>query len=388
MDKGDFNRFLSMYKVDNNTFLTDWKNNGKKVIGYYCSYLPEEIIHAAGMLPYRIKGVENVDFIKSDAILSRFNCTYVRSTLNLILNQKYEFLDGLLIANTCDHVRRIYDVLNYQKDFKTPLFFISLPHLFSNEGWNWVKDEIYLFRESLMKSYNLKISDDDTKNAVILYNENRKLMNEIGSLRANRRPPLTGTEFSKICLVNSSIRKDYANKELKKVLSYLKSRKELKDNEYRARLMVIGSSIDNPAFISILEHANSIVIADAICSQSRSFLEKMVWKPEGYEKSSDPIKELVGATYGRVLCPRMMNFHKERLKQIEELVRKHKVDGVVLQRIEFCDLHGIENSFLQHELKEQLDVPVLNIDREYFLGDIGRLRTRVEAFIEKIERRK
>ena len=93
-----------------NPYIEQWKKEKKKVLGYYCSYAPEELIYALDLLPFRIRGTTCADTVLADAILSRFNCSFVKATLNLALEEKYNFLDGLVTTNSCDHVRRMIDV--------------------------------------------------------------------------------------------------------------------------------------------------------------------------------------------------------------------------------------------------------------------------------------
>jgi len=89
--------------------------------------------------------------------------------------------------------------------------------------------------------------------------------------------------------------------------------------------------------------------------------------------------------YHRLSCPRMMNDHERRLKFLKDEIKTAKIDGVILQRINNCDLHGCDNMLFEHELKE-LEIPVLNIDREYIQADTTRLQTRIEAFLEMIKK--
>ncbi|MBD3351154.1 MAG: 2-hydroxyacyl-CoA dehydratase, partial [Candidatus Lokiarchaeota archaeon] len=172
-----------------------------------------------------------------------------------------------------------------------------------------------------------------------------------------------------------------ANQKLKEIINIVKKRPSIKD--VRARLMLGGSSVDNPEFVEVLEHAGGAVVADSVCTSTRTFWDDNLWMPEGQEIDDD-LDELVRRVYVRSLCPRIMNGHQERLKFIKSQIKNAKVDGLILQRIEFCDLHGCENMLLEHEIEEDLGIPCLSIDREHFLGDTGRLRTRVEAFLEKI----
>lgn len=385
----DESDLFELYKTLRNPILEESISNGQRIMGYYCANLPEEILTAADIYPFRIRGTENKDFMKSDAILSRFNCTFVRSTLNLLLNQKYSFLDGLLIANTCDHVRRIYDILNLKSEElaikQIPLFFLSLPHEFSLEAWKWLKEEILLLIESLESEYKINITESKIQEAIKVHDRNNELMQKISEFRSYEQPRLTGAQYFKISVSNNSLPKKIANQALEKLITKLQNSKTNNEKDVRARLMLVGSSSDNPDFIKVLEHYGGQIVTDSLCSGKRAYSNKKAVEITGLE-TEDPIDEIVSRVLLRTYCPRMMNGHKSRLQYIKDEIQEYDIDGVILQRIEFCDLHGVENGILQHELQEQLKIPILNIDREYFLGDTGRLKTRTEAFLEKITR--
>ncbi len=374
-------QFLTLADQLTNKHVDDWKANGGKVLGYYCTDLPEQIIHAAGMLPFRMRGTGNRDFMLSDAILSRFNCTYVRSTLNLALGKQYGFLDGLVVGNTCDHIRRMYDIWGKKLKFE-PRFFLSFPHVFSEDGKAWVRAELEQFMNQLTKTYNVKIIQDGLVNALKVYRTNARLMKQVHDLRQLDTPQLSGSDFIRIALANSAVRKDYANEQITELLPVLQENPPIK--KVRARLMVVGSFVDNPDFIEIMEHAGGVVVADSLCLGARSFWDEDLWN-EKYTFNGDPLDEIVKRCYERSLCPRMMGGHEGRLNFIQSEMKHARVDGVILERIEFCDLHGCSNMLLQHSLEDS-GVPTLSLDREYFLGDTGRFKTRVEAFLEKIGR--
>ena len=359
-----------------NPYLDQWKKDQKKILGYYCSFVPEEIIHALGILPYRIRGTTCKDTVLADAILSRFNCSYVKATLNLALEGKYNFLNGLVSANSCDHTRRMIDVWKRKeiisKDF--PHFFLSIPHTITEAGLDWIKTEYRLFKESLEKTFNKTITDENLRNSIKIFNENRRLLREIHKLRIATEPKLTGSEYIQLTVANTSIPKEICNSELEKIHSFLKDRDGIKDS--RARLMLVGSYVDNPAFFKIFEEVGGQIITDSLCYGVKYLLDDV-------DATSDPLIGLTLRYYHKISCPRMMTSHPMRLDFIKEQVSKAKIDGVVLQRLEFCDLHGSDNMLLSHELAD-LDIPVLNIDREYLMSDVARFKTRVEAFIEQI----
>ncbi len=375
------NKFLTFANQLANPHVDTWKANGGKVLGFYCTDMPEQIIHAAGMLPFRLRGTGNRDFMLSDSILSRFNCTFMRSTLNLAMGKQYGFLDGLVVGNTCDHIRRMYDIWGKKLKFN-PRFFLSFPHVFSNEGKGWVRQELEQFIQQLSQAFKCEISSKDLLQALEVYRRNAQLMKQVHDLRQLETPKLSGSDFIRIAIANSSVRKDHANEQLTQLLPLLKENPPIK--KVRARLMVVGSFVDNPDFIDVLEHAGGVVVADSLCLGARSYWDEDLWN-EKYTMAGDPIDELVKRCYERTLCPRMMGGHSGRLSFIQTETKRARVDGIILERIEFCDLHGCSNMLLQHALEDS-GIPTLSLDREYFLGDTGRFKTRVEAFLEKIGR--
>jgi len=367
--------FVQAAKTLSNRYIDEWKQEGKRVLGYYCSYVPLELIHAMNMLPFRIRGTTCNDTVLADAILAKINCSFVKATLNLALQGEYNFLDGMICENSCDHVRRMIDIWRRKVvDPNFPLFFLSIPHTITEAGLDWLKTEVNSFKEQLETTFSEKINEDALINSIQIFNENRRLLREIYDLRILNEPKILGSEFTQLIVANGSIPKEICNSELTNIMDILKDREGIKD--YKARLMLIGSCVDNPAFMNIFEDVGGLIVTDSLCYGVRSFWDDV-------DLTSNPLNGLINAYYHRVSCPRMMDAHPTRLEFVKDQIAKAKVDGVILQRLEFCDLHGTDNMLLSHEL-EGVGIPVLNIDREYLMSDIGRFKTRVDAFIEQM----
>ena len=144
--------------------------------------------------------------------------------------------------------------------------------------------------------------------------------------------------------------------------------------------MVLGGELDNPQFMEIIEDQGAIVVTDALCFGSRIF-----WKDVD-ETAEDPLKALAQLYLAdRPTCPRVYGKYPDRLKYIQNMIRDFKVDGVIFERLAFCEIWGFEKFSLTNDFKD-LDIPMLAIDREYTLGAVGQLKTRVQAFLETIGR--
>ena len=373
--------FLNISNSITNSYID---NDDRKIIGYYCTYLPEELMHAAGLVPFRIRATGNKDTDLADIYMVRFTCSFVRLTLDLALKGKYDFLDGLAICNSCDHTRRMFELFDYKvfnrEGFKkkVPRFYAALPHVITDESYEWYKSEMNELKEELEKAYNISITDEDLKNSTNIHNKNRKLLREIHELRIQDFPKISGTEALQISIANSSVPKEIANRELERILNVLKVSEGIKNNA--KRIMLVGSIVDNIDFTRLIEDSGATIVSDFLCFGTRYFIDDIELRPNG-----DPLDDISRRLYFRISCPRMMDDHKRRLQFLIDEIKRAKIDGVLLQRIQNCDLHGCDNMLFEHELKE-LDIPIISIDRENTMADTTRLQTRIEAFLEMIRK--
>ncbi|TXT63520.1 MAG: 2-hydroxyglutaryl-CoA dehydratase, D-component [Promethearchaeota archaeon] len=372
--------FLKIADTITNTYL---EKSERKIAGFYCTYIPEEILDAGGFFPYRIRATGNEDTELADTYMVRFTCSFVRSTLNLALMGEYDFLDGLFICNSCDHSRRMFEIFdlvvfkreNFTKE--VPRFYISLPHIISEEGFQWFYQELKELKENIENAYNLSITEDALNISIDLYNKNRRLMRKIYDLRALDEPKINGTDALRMAMANSSVPKEVANPELERILKSITNSPGI-DTTNRKRILLLGSVVDNIQFTKLVEDSGAIIISDNLCFGNRTIVDDI-----DEDKSVDPLARIALRLYYRLSCPRMMDDHPRRLEFIKKEIEKGKIDGVILQRINNCDLHGCDNMLFEHELKD-LEIPVFNIDRESFQSDATRLQTRIEAFLEMI----
>ena len=374
--------FLKIADTISNQYL---EKSDRKIAGYYCTYIPEELLDAGNFLPYRIRATGSEDTDLADTYMVRFTCSFVRSTLNLALNGKYDFLDGLFICNSCDHSRRMYEIFDMvvfkRKGFtkKVPRFYVSIPHVITDEGFQWFYKEIEELKEEIEKSYNVSITDTNLNKSIEIYNKNRHLMREIYKLRTLDAPKLTGTEALRLSIANSSVPKEIANQELDRILNGLKKSEGI-DIKNKKRILLLGSVIDNIQFTKMIEDSKAMIISDNLCFGNRNIIDDVE-----DSKSKSPLERIAKNQYYRLSCPRMMDDHLKRLDFVKKEIESAKIDGVILQRINNCDLHGCDNMLFEHELKE-LNIPAFNIDRENFQTDTSRLQTRIEAFLEMIKK--
>ena len=359
-----------------NPAVQSWKAGGGKVVGYFCSAVPEEILVAADLLSYRMRATGSESTEESDAYFSNINCSFPRHCFNLALIGKFEFLDGVICLNSCDHVRRLYD--NWKRYVPTEFVEImSLPRKTGPEQIAWYREEMALLEEKIEKHFGAQITDDRLKGAIRLLNETRSLQRELYELRKCENPPLTGAQALAVMVAGTAMPKEPYNALLRELLDELRQA-EGNGGGHRARLMVVGGILDDPAWVQVVEDQGGLVVTDATCFGTRT-----MWKQVD-ESIDDPLEAL--ARYyvaDRPSCPRMYGEQERRSELVRELYREFDCDGIIGERLMFCDQWLVEHYMLDHDLKEE-SIPFLKLERDYITSGTGQLRTRVQAFLEKM----
>jgi benzoyl-CoA reductase/2-hydroxyglutaryl-CoA dehydratase subunit BcrC/BadD/HgdB len=361
-----------------NPYIEEWKNQGKKVLGYNCSYFPEEIVHAAGLLPFRIRGTGCTETSLADSFLARANCSFARACLEHFLQGRYDFLDSAIFVYSCDHMCTAHN--SWKAQGKLPLIenIISVPHTITEYGRKWYREEISNIKDKIEDHFAVAITNDGLKEAIIACNETQRLQKRLYALRKKDAPPITGSQSLSVLVSDSSMPKDEYNRLLEALIGEVESQEGV--SGYDHRLMVSGSVIDNPAMLKIIEDTGGLVVSDTLCfGARRSFREPI--KDDG-----DPLDAIADRYYNQILCPRMFDSYPERFDFALDIARQANVEGVILQSIISCDLHGIDNVMFKRDFENE-GIPVLVLEREYdALADAGRIRTRVQAFLERIGR--
>lgn len=364
---------INQSEVIENDYVKKWKADGKKVVGYSCVTTPPEIIDAAGLLPYRIRALGNPNTEIADAHLARFNCSFCRSCLQLGLDGTYDFLDGLIETNGCDHLRGMFENWQYVKP-SSFFHYVKVPHQTTDNALDYYIEELRLFKEAVEGHFGVKISDDDLKRAVERQEAVREKLRTVYEMRKGSAPSFTGAEALALFLLASAVPNDDF---LALADSAIEERKGTGVSGYRARLMLWGAATDELELVREIENVGALVVTDGLCYGARAF-----WTP--VKSEGDPIEALAGVYLKDMLCPRMYDEYPRRRDFVLSLIKETNVDGVMVMNNKFCDVHGVDNVQIRMDL-EKRGIPVLQLEKEYgSRADIGRIRTRVQAFLERI----
>ena len=236
--------------------------------------------------------------------------------------------------------------------------------------------------EPLNNTYGIDISDDALRKSVELQNKISRLIRSIGDYRKEDNPRITGYEFAVLCLATYCCPKEALIEKLEETLEELKTREPDKKCNYRARVVMVGSEIDNPELIKLAEEAGALVVADRFCFGSLPGRDEII-----LNDTEDVLTQICRQYMKWGQCPRFMNIEKiiERQEYVDAIAKEYKADGLIYQQIKFCDYWGYERASAFHVMKEKYGYPVLSIDRPYAVGTSGQLRTRIQAFVESLE---
>lgn len=363
-----------------NPYIERWKEKGGKVMGYYCCYCPEEVIHAAGMLPFRVRATGSTSSELGDVYASSTTCTFCRHCLDQAMRGEYKFLDGLAALHGCDHISRTFDAWRYGK-VPTPyspfyLRLLDIPFKIEALSVEWMRVQVDRFKRSLEEHFQVTITDDALRQSIKTYNEKRRLLKSLYQLRKQEAPPITGAEALGIVIASTSMPVEEFNEQLKKMLDELGGRDGFSD--YRARLLLTGGELDDPAYIRLIEELGGLVVTDALCVGLRHFWDLV-------DEDSEPLAALAKRYLERsISCPRMVDYQR-RLEFISDLAKEFKVDGIIVQRMKMCDNWGCDSALIQRRARKE-GTPCLILEREYLMSSVGQMRTRVQAFLETIRR--
>ncbi len=363
-----------------NEFIRSWKDAGRKVVGYTCSFIPEEILHAAGLLPYRIRGIGTSSLSIGDSYFGPVNCSFPKCMLQLAGEGAYNFLDGAIISNGCDSMRRLEECwrkagADYPGTLPEYYEFFSVPHKAVDYSIDFYTDELGDMIATLERHFKVNIGSDAIRKSIRLFNTGRKLLKKLDELRYRLEVPITGEDALSIIIAGHAMPREDFNRMLKTIISGLEKARSIADS--KKRIMLVGSASDDLDFIRVIEEAGAIVVADTVCFGSRLNATLV-------EETGEPVHALASHYLNNSICPRMLGYYKNRRAFIGDIVKKAHVDGLILQNVRFCDLHGSENGVLERDFEAD-GIPCMRLEREYGpLVETGRIRMRVDAFMERI----
>jgi benzoyl-CoA reductase/2-hydroxyglutaryl-CoA dehydratase subunit BcrC/BadD/HgdB len=370
-----------MLSQTNNTFNISPKSlletaidNDNIPLGYTCNNVPRMLLNVGKLFPYRVNanGLSGGTEL-ADIYLSQVTCSYIRSILEYAMDDQLAFIQGWIFAAGCDHLRRLYDNLQYNL---APGFchILDVPHKSGHEAISWFSKELHVLSDAISDHFQTDMNVTNIAHAISAHNAVMQSLQKIANFRKIDPPLFSGTEFHRLMHATWTLPIEF----MKPILEGIE--KQLPDRscpiDYKVRLMIVSSVIDQFEWIEAIENNGALVVADRYCTGSIPELEIC-------PQTDDPFYDMASHLLQTNACPRMMDTFDRRLELIFQTVQDYHVDGVIIAPIKFCDIWGVETTQVISFLKEKA-IPVLRLERDYCFSGEGQLNTRVQAFIEQL----
>jgi benzoyl-CoA reductase/2-hydroxyglutaryl-CoA dehydratase subunit BcrC/BadD/HgdB len=350
-----------------------WKADARKIIGLAYLAVPEEVIHAAGMLPFRLSGDNAPLPMQLAESYVLFNqCGVTKGLWQQVLEGKYAFLDGVVLSNFCDGIRRLYD--NWV-EFKPMPFIevINFPRKASEDAVQMYLADLEEWRDRLSEFRMQRIRDIELTRSIALYNRTRELMQQFYELRKRDRPPVTGAETMEMMKAAGRMPREQYNELLAQLLDEVtRSSREIKKGK---RLMIVGNDIHNSHWIAAIEELDAVVVTDEMNAGSRYCAGKV--------DTGLPPMEGIARHYLLGRPQEAMTFESNRFDYIVRVAKEYKVDGVVSENLRYCAPVGNDKPWLRKELDKR-GIPIMELDLEYCEEPSGQTTLRAEAFVETL----
>ena len=375
----------------NNELVRQAKADGRLALGYTCYHMPEVLLNLEGCFSVRLRAPRTGSMEVATYYMSNATCEYARALLERGLEGGYKFLDAMAGVDVCECMNRSMEnmeLLGVNDPDKKNFFWCNLDSPCSDN-----EDCVEHLREQLSRKilkplredFGIDTSDQAIRDAVARHNEVCRLITEIGNYRKLDNPTITGYEFHVLTLATYVCPKDLVVEKLRETLEELKTREPDPKKSFRAKVVVVGSEIDDPELISLIEDSGALVVADRFCYGSFPGRQEIVLTDD-----EDALTQVCRNYLQTTLCVRHSAQHKvqKRLDFAAQLAKDYHADGIIYEQIKFCTYWSYERALASHIMHNEYNIPTLSIDRPYMSRTSGQLRTRVQAFVESIEIKK
>jgi benzoyl-CoA reductase/2-hydroxyglutaryl-CoA dehydratase subunit BcrC/BadD/HgdB len=364
--------------------LLDEKAAGRKIIGSYCVFVPEEIVLAANATLVGL--CSGADFATEDVekLLPRNTCALIKSSFGFKLGKVCPYLesaDMIVGENTCDGKKKAYESL---KDLVGNLYVMDLPQVKSANGRALLKAEYERFKTAVEELTGVPVTATSLKQAIQTVNAKRAAIHRLSMLRKFDPTPISGLDA---LLANQVFFYDNPARftaSVNKICDALEKRIEAKIGVFpqgTPRILISGcpQAVPNWKLPFIVETSGAVIVGEESCVGERG--TRNLTDASG--RTVEELLEAIADRYFKVDCA-IFTPNPERLAHIREMADTYKADGVIHYGLQFCQPYLMESLPVEKAL-EEANIPCLRIETDYSMEDAGQLKTRIEAFVEQIK---
>lgn len=358
------------------------QEEGKKIFGTFCVYVPDEIIFAAGAIATGLCGGSQFWVPGGEKVLPTNTCPLIKASVGARLDKTCPFFriaDMYIGETTCDGKKKAWEILKED----VPVHVMDLPQMKREKDIKAWAEEIKDLKDIVEEFTGNKITKENLDESIKLINNKRKVLNRLYNCRKADNPPISGRDalvVSQIAFYDDPTRfTEMTNKLCDELEQRIKDGIGIaKKGEKRILLTGTPLAVPNWKLHNIIETSGGVVVCEEMCTGTRYF-ENLV------EEDKTTVDEQIEAIANRYMGINCACFtpNNRRIDDIIRLAKEYKVDGVIDVNLKFCSVYDIEGYTVERALKEA-NIPVMGIETDYTDNDAGQLRTRIGAFIEMI----
>lgn len=356
----------------------EYRQQGKRTAAVLCGFVPPEILHAAGVVPIRIRATGHNETDVGSTYFAQTHCSLVRHLFDMALRGAFAEFDAVLFSTGCDHSRRVYDAWRHANAKPELRLLLPVSSDSTPAAVGALEYELKKLVATFSSHWGVVVEEGKLRTSIGLYNQQRRLLQELSQRRKDPHYEVTGTDMLALYQVLSSIPVEEGNALLEQVLLQT-SVGQGKNAGDGVRLFLATSHFEDLNRLGVMEAFGGLVAADLMCTGAGYF--------HGLVDEDDaPLRSLAQRSLRRLSCAHAADELDRRVAYILESVRDWQCDAVVLDRLSFCAIGAAEFFVLQRRLKAE-GVAVLELEGELHGGGEGQLRTRLEAFREQLRNR-
>ena len=360
----------------------EWKAAvpGRKVIGYMPVYVPREIVHAAGMLPLGILGGgADMEVIHGDAFYQSYICRIPRSTIEMAINGKLDFVDGMMFPSICDVIRNLSGIWKLLFKDKYVRYFDAPQNFREGVGGVFYANEMRELRDGLAKLGGREVSDDDMRRSIAVYNENRRWVNRVYDFRSDFPWKAPSAEVYLLMRAGMVLPPEEHTLLMREYLAAAEAaNRPMRDN---CRVVLTGAFCEQPplSLIKSLEMSGCYIVDDDLMLISR-------WLLEDVPTEGDPIENLSRAflLHSAETAAKYEPDVARKGSYLIDSVRKRKADGVIFAAPSFCDPALLDKPMIISRI-EPLGIPYIHIQYAENSSQMQPIREQSGTFADSIK---
>lgn len=345
---------------------------GSKIIGCLPMHVPEEIIHAAGVLPIILLGSdEAID--EGSKLLPPPACHLLQGNLGLALNGDVDFLDGIIFAEICDLTKMLPDMWTLHRPFPFHYNTLTAGKSGSPSSKRYLITHFTELKHAVEKFVGAEISDQALRQSIAIYNQNRELLNRLYQMRRDYPKLLRASDVAAIVMGSMLMPKEEHNQLLIQLLEQLE--KSGSPSNGAIRVVLSGHLCDQPEWevLDLAEEVGLSIVDDDVYVGRRYFTTQV-------NEALDPIEALAERFVQDVPCPTKFGQGDRWANYLLNLTKEAKAKGVIISMLKHCEVHAFDYPHLKDRLSEE-GIPSLLLEMERSVP-LEQVRTRLQAFAE------